>query len=73
MLNSKVLGALPWIYSLHWDSMICGHHIFMKVRIWTPFVGEIHHVQQEADKLLLKGLQLAIAKEITKGWFSQGD
>ena len=24
--------------------------IFMKIRIWTPFMGEIHHVQQKADK-----------------------
>ena len=35
-------------------------------------MGEIHRVQQEADKLLFKGAS-AIAKEIAKGWLSQGD
>ena len=24
--------------------------VFMKIRIWTPFMGEIHCVQQKADK-----------------------
>ena len=23
--------------------------IFMKIRFWTPFMGEIHRVQQKAD------------------------
>ena len=23
--------------------------IFMKIRFWTPFMGEIHYVQQKAD------------------------
>ena len=31
--------------SLSWDSVICGHHIYKD--IWTPFVGEILHVEQE--------------------------
>ena len=41
----KVMGVLPWINSLHWDIVICGHQ-FMK--IWT-FIGKIHRVQQQAD------------------------
>ena len=49
--------------------------IFMKIRICTPFMGEIHRVQQEADKLCFKEVKgaPAIAKEIAKGWLSQGD
>ena len=32
---------------LHWDSMNRGHHIYED--IWISFIGESHHVQQEAD------------------------
>lgn len=31
---------------LSWDSVICAHHVHKNV--WTPFVGEIVHVLQEA-------------------------
>ena len=31
--------------SLHWDSVIRGHHVYKE--IWTPFVGEVLRVEQE--------------------------
>ena len=33
--------------SLHWNSVVRGHHVYKD--IWTPFVGEILHVEQEDD------------------------
>ena len=32
--------------SLHMDSVIRGHHVYKHV--WTPIVGEVLHVEQEA-------------------------
>ena len=29
--------------------MIDGHHIYEDTYFWTPFMGEIHRVQQKAD------------------------
>ena len=76
MLNGKVLGALPWIYSLHWDSMIYGHHIYEDAYLDSFYGRNSSCAARSRQTSVLrksKGLQLAIAKEITKGWFSQGD
>ena len=32
--------------SLHWDNVIRSYHIYKD--IWTPFIGEILRVEQEA-------------------------
>ena len=46
--------------SLSWGSVIRGHHIYKD--IWTPFVGEILHVEQEARNLEEDRFAVAIVK-----------
>lgn len=35
--------------SLHWDSMIHGHHFYKD--IWTPFIGKVLCVKQETNNV----------------------
>ena len=35
--------------SLHWGSVIRGHHVYMKT--WTPFVDEVLHMEQETHNI----------------------
>ena len=34
--------------------------IFMKIHIWTPFMGEIHRVQQKAENHFTVGIQVQL-------------
>jgi len=45
-LNSHLNTGTAAMDSLCLDSVIHGHHIYKD--IWTPFIGEILHVEQEA-------------------------
>ena len=49
--------------SLRLDSVICGHHIYKD--IWTPFTGEILHVEREAHNTAANRFAVAIVKDET--------
>ena len=61
VLNSKVLGALPWIYSLHWDGMIHGHHIYEDMYLHSFYGRNSSCAARSRQAFVLrksKGLQL---------------
>ena len=69
MLNSKVTA---WIYSLHWDSMIHVHHIYEDTYLHSFYGRNSSCAARSRQAFEVKGAP-AIAKEIAKGWLSQGD
>ena len=51
--------------SLHWDSIICGHHVYKD--IWTPFIGKLLCVEQETHNVQDRFAVAIVKDNITVG------
>ena len=51
--------------SLHWDSVIHGHHVYKD--IWTPFIGEVLRVEQETHNVQDRFAVAVVKDNITVG------
>ena len=51
--------------SLHWDSVIRGHRVYQD--IWTPFIGEVLHVEQETHNVQDRFTVAIVKDDITVG------
>ena len=49
LINDHNTCSFAAMDSLHWDSVIRGHRAYKE--IWTPFVGEVLHVEQETHNV----------------------
>ena len=49
LINDHNAWSFAAMDSLHWDSVIRGHHVYKD--IWTPFIGEVLRVEQETHNV----------------------
>ena len=65
LINDHNAWSFAAMDSLHWDSVIRGHHVYKD--IWTPFIGEVLRVEQETHNVQDRFAVAVVKDDITVG------
>ena len=65
LINDHNAWSFAAMDSLHWDSVIRGHHVYKD--IWTLFIGEVLRVEQETHNVQDRFAVAIVKDDITVG------